>query len=1123
MEFTGERFVPSSEQKSELELEHLQRYYSIIDLVKNKVVVDAASGEGYGSSILARYASTVYGIDISDEAVKEAKLKYIQENLHFINTSVESIPLEDNSVDVIVSFETIEHLNEFTQQRFLLEIKRVLKNSGVLIISTPDKEVYSDIPSYKNEFHIKEFYKQEFYNFLLNYFLNVKFYYQRFEVASFIENDAESINVIPFGKESDHHGKYIIALCGDFDLPLNFKISSVVKDLNNQYEKQITRILRLQDEVEERNIHIKNLDEFIESRNQIIQQQNSRIEELSLWGLSQDEELKRISQVIKSSTDEMAEMQTILANKEEEIIRMNGTIQRLNQQVQDLTQKVEALTNQVTTLEQLAAGQAEESIEKDVQVENLNAHIDCLLEQERILNNIYESDGWKWLKRFYKVRDGLFPRNTKRLLLTRIFFKFIKDPKSFMKHLNPENIRKFFKYLKGEDSGLLSDRVDHYLGRFDKELKPELQIFESKTIESLVFEVFQDPKVSIVIPVFNQWNYTYSCLKAISENTKEISYEVIIADDASSDETKEIAACVENIVHLRNEENLGFLLNCNQAAQYAKGQYILFLNNDTNVQPNWLKSLVELIEGNDEIGMVGSKLVYADGRLQEAGGIIWKDASGWNYGHLDDPEKPEYNYVKEVDYISGASIMIRAQLWREIGGFDKRYIPAYFEDSDLAFEVRRHGYKVVYQPKSVVVHFEGISHGTNTGSGIKSYQIVNKEKFVEKWHEVLEKEHFDNGCNVFNARDRSSTKDVILVVDHYVPHYDKDAGSRTTFQYLKLFISMNLNVKFIGDNFYRHEPYSSDLEQMGIEVLYGSWYKDNLEKWLKQNGSQFKYVYLNRPHISVKYVDLIREYTTARILYYGHDLHYLREQREYELTLDKDILNSSKKWKKLELDLINHCDVSYYPSSIEVEELKRELPTANIRILSPYIYESFNLIPEYNAETRQDLLFVGGFAHKPNIDGVIWFINEVFPKVTSSFQDMKVFIVGSNPPELIRNLNSQNVIVTGYVTDGELMEYYAKCRMVIVPLRYGAGIKGKVVEALYYGLPVITTQTGAEGLTKSEAVMVVRDSSEEMAQAIEDLYFRTDNLNQLSRASKTYVQDNFSREHALQTLDLESN
>ena len=218
-----------------------------------------------------------------------------------------------------------------------------------------------------------------------------------------------------------------------------------------------------------------------------------------------------------------------------------------------------------------------------------------------------------------------------------------------------------------------------------------------------------------------------------------------------------------------------------------------------------------------------------------------------SYTHL--PENSEFNYVKEVDYISGCSIMIRAQLWKQLGGFDERFAPAYCEDSDLAFQVRAAGYQVLYQPLSVVTHYEGVSNGTDVASGQKQYQIVNKKRLFEKWKNVLQKEHFKEGENVFRARERSAKKPCLLMVDHYVPTYDQDAGSRTVFEYLKLFVKIGYDVKFIPDNFNRSEPYTTTLQQMGIEVLYGPWYAQHWKEWVLENARQIEYVFLNRPHI----------------------------------------------------------------------------------------------------------------------------------------------------------------------------------------------------------------------------------------------------------------------------------
>lgn len=697
-------------------------------------------------------------------------------------------------------------------------------------------------------------------------------------------------------------------------------------------------------------------------------------------------------------------------------------------------------------------------------------------------------------------------REEKKKLYKNIFMNLNK----LSKHLNRYNLNRLVYHIKKGNFSFINEKISFYTN--NKIKKMEVKLVDENidsNYEVLEFNQLEFPLVSIIIPVYNQFDYTYKCLKSILENTSDIDYEIIIADDVSSDETINITSYVKNIKVVRNEKNLGFLLNCNNAVKLAKGKYIHLLNNDTQVQEAWLSSLIELIESNDNIGMVGSKLVYPDGRQQEAGGIIWNDASGWNFGRLDDPTKPEYNYVKEVDYISGASIMLSKKLWDKIGGFDERYVPAYFEDSDLAFEVRKHGYNVMFQPKSVVVHFEGISHGTDTGTGIKAYQVKNREKFIEKWKNELEKNHFPNAENLFLARDRSRNKKHILIIDHYVPHFDQDAGSRTVFAYLKLFISENYSVKFIGDNFFPHQPYTDQLELMGIEVLYGNWYLNNWEKWIKEYGKYFDYIFMNRPHISEKYIDIVKKETKAKIIYYGHDLHSLRDTREYLLTNNKDTLKNAKDWREREFNLMKKADISFYPSDVEVKEILSIEKNINVRTIPAYLFENFHSMKR-NIKNTKDLMFVGGFSHTPNIDAVLWFINNIWNDLKKELPELKFYIIGSKPTEEIKSFSSADIIVTGFVSDEELFKYYKECRIAIVPLRYGAGIKGKVVEALYEQIPIITTNIGAEGLLNAENHMVIEDEAEDFKNKILEMYNNLEFLQNLSDQSNEYCEKYFS-------------
>jgi len=832
--------------------------------------------------------------------------------------------------------------------------------------------------------------------------------------------------------------------------------------------------------------------------------------------------------------------ENIIKEEEKKVISLNNKLDMQDKKIIDLSAQIDKLGKKKIDKDGIIYKNeclVNELIMKNSELEqiirNKEGHIEQLLEVEREYEREKHSRTYRLSLIFRKVSIAFFPVDSKRRFFVGMIKKIIKKPKLMFKVVNLRRIRNFFAIYKEE--GIESVK-HHYqlveevecsrLNPFDSnqykvanvELSEDKKIDEYKKIS---FKSFEEIDVSIIIPAHNQFNYTYHCLESILNNSGDIRYEVIIVDDCSTDLTAQIEDIISGIKVIHNKENLRFLLNCNNAAKKAKGKYIILLNNDTQVQEDWLRSMLELMEKDEKIGMTGSKLIYPDGWLQEAGGIFWSDASAWNYGNRKNPDDPEFNYVKEVDYISGASIMIRASLWNDIGGFDERFAPAYYEDSDLAFEIRKRGYKVVYQPLSVVIHFEGISNGTNIHSGQKSYQLANQQKFYEKWKDILEREHFPNGENIFLAKDRSRFKKHILVIDHYVPHFDQDAGGKCTYMYLLLFVKMGFKVTFIGDNFYKHEPYTTILNQQGVEVLYGNYYYNNWQAWLKENLHYFDYIYLQRPHISIKYIDHIKRYSHAKILYFAHDLHHVREYREYLLTKDEEKLKSSEKWKKIEYELFKKADVGHVVGTYEQEVMQKVFPEKPIRNIPLYIYEDILTDINKNFRSRKDILYVGGFGHAPNIDAVLWFGQNVLPKVLLKFPDLKWHVVGGKVPLEIQELASDNIYIEGFLSDEELHELYYNCRIAVVPLRVGAGVKGKVVEAAYYQIPIVTTNIGAEGLNTDVGNMVIEDDADSMANIICNLYENYDELADMSDSSIEFIKKFFMEDEAKRVLSLD--
>ncbi|MGH1365023.1 MAG: glycosyltransferase [Calditrichia bacterium] len=638
----------------------------------------------------------------------------------------------------------------------------------------------------------------------------------------------------------------------------------------------------------------------------------------------------------------------------------------------------------------------------------------------------------------------------------------------------------------------------------------------------------QRKKVSIVIPVFNKLELTHACLKTVLEHTAYPNYEVIVVDNGSTDDTANYLKKVSEprISSVFSSENNGYVGGCNAGAEVAKGDFLLFLNNDTEVEPGWLTALVDTMDDHSDCGAVGSKLVYPNGALQEAGGIIFSDGNGWNFGRNMLAEDPRFNYLREVDYCSGAALMVRRNLWDELGGFDERYAPAYYEDTDLCFGVRKLGYKVYYQPNSVVVHLEGQTAGVDLQSGFKKYQVINKQKFVEKWKHELANQYSNDPKNVLHAANRGSRQS-ILIVDPTLPFFDRASGGLRLFQIVEMLLEMNFHVSFLSISPGMRQTYRPILQNMGVEVFAGYWktprkcgfeYEDNdpsefYQKFLAER--QYDYAMLNFWEVGEKFIPAIREFSpTTRIFVDSVDIHFVRELREAELNEDPAATQRALAKKELELAVYRQADRLLVVTETDRQAVEEQLEGIPIDIV-PNIHRQIDVAKNY--ADSANLLFVGNFHHPPNKDAVEFFCAEAFPKILREQPDIKLFIVGNGSQNAVGHLESSNVLVLGYVEDlGVLLK---KARISVNPLRFGAGMKGKIGEALSWGLPVVTTHVGAEGMKlEDEHHALIADSAEEFADAVLRLYNDENLWKRLSVGGREHVKANWGKGHTFRKL-----
>ena len=581
----------------------------------------------------------------------------------------------------------------------------------------------------------------------------------------------------------------------------------------------------------------------------------------------------------------------------------------------------------------------------------------------------------------------------------------------------------------------------------------------------------QRPLASVVIPMTDDPKFAHHCLVTLGTHRSVHPYEVIVVDCRPAADAAIPLPCWNTVRILTKRACSGVAAALNHGAAVANGKYLVLLDSHLQVQDQWLDALLETFALKPDAGIVGSRLLYPDGRQREAGGRGLEDSGICSYGHLEDPCRPEFNYLRPTDYCSAASFAMRRSLFAELKGFDEGLSASDDLAVDLALRVSEADYGVYYQPHSEAVQFDsdrlahdenGCRLGPDTGS---------RERFLRRWEAGLRARTAQTDSQTLGSESQRYKR--AFVADFAIPTPDRDSGSLRMVHLLAILQELGFGITFASMGLEVWQPYLADLQKRGIECLYRPYVTSGAEH-LREQGGRYDLVILSRLDTAAELLPIaLRWCPRAKIVSDTVDLHFQRLAREAAVEGNPRIERIANRRKKQELGLIAQAHTTLVVSEVEQELLAGELPQADVHVVSN-IHRIRGSARSF--EARRDILFVGGgVAHPPNMDAVLFFARAVFPRVLEQIPDIRFLVVGSDPLPEIVELADVSLHILGYVP--ELDELFNTCRLSVAPLRFGAGVKGKVNQSLAYGLPVVATTIAAEGmfLQDGQSVLIAND------------------------------------------------
>lgn len=648
-------------------------------------------------------------------------------------------------------------------------------------------------------------------------------------------------------------------------------------------------------------------------------------------------------------------------------------------------------------------------------------------------------------------------------------------------------IKRFFKN-KIKDHNFIKNKRKLKINHFDLDFFKDYQFnFDTALVGT--------PEVSIIIPVYNQIRYTLNCLFTIEQFDKNIFKEIIIINDKSSDDTLDYLNKIEGITVINNTENLGFLRNVNKGIQSAKGKYVYLLNNDVEVQANYLSSLLDVFKTKDNVGAVGSKVIFADNTLQEAGCLIFKESEIITIGRRGAIDAPEYNYLRKVDYCSGCSLLFnRTDIHGNLNLLDEAFLPAYYEETDFCQRLKyKQNLDIYYQPNSEIIHFENVSY-TGKSNGKEILLEKNRQVFRNRWESFFTNNMFlENGKINYNAHYKSPC---VLFLEENIPKPDQDSGSRRFLEIVKILQKNGHRLILAVKHFdaVTDDQYVKFFRSIGVEVSMDYVNAQNkIVRVLDHVLETIQYVdviWIFRPiGFDYWYSHIKNEISGKKIIYDMVDLHYLRMERESKyIEVDKNREKEIEFFKDKEYFGMGKADAVISISDQEKRTVSENgISTTKIFTVSNIHKPIDNTAVQFSK--REGLLFIGGYNHLPNIDAVKFLHDMIMPLVWKKDNTIKVFILGPDFPEdLKQKYQSDTFQILGYQKTVD--HWFENARIFVAPLRYGAGVKGKIGQALEFRLPVLTTVIGAEGmdLEDQKTASIADENPENFAEKIIELY-----------------------------------